>query len=81
MQETLNRLFKLNQNNRSYAKYFKEVRTIKKDLSREIANIISTRLIQNLNNEILRMLVEDIMNQNIIINNANRALLNLKIII
>ena len=45
MQDTLNRLFKLKQNNRSYAKYFEEIREIKRNLSRKIANIISTRLI------------------------------------
>ena len=81
MQKTLNRLFKLKQNNRSYAKYFEEIRKIKRDLSREIANIISTRLIQDLNDEILKMLVEDIMNQNITINDVNRVFFNLKTII
>ena len=78
MQKTLNRFFKLKQNNRSYAKYFEEVRKIKRNLSRKIANIILTRLIQNLNDEILRMLIEDIINQNITVNNANRTFLNLK---
>ena len=61
MQKILNRLFKLKQNNRSYAEYFEEVRKIEKDLPREIANIIPTRLIQDLDDEILRMLIEDIM--------------------
>ena len=81
MQKTLNRLFKLKQNNRSYAKYFEEIRKIKKDFSREIANIISTRLIQDLNDEILKMFVKNIMNQNITVNDANRVLFNLKVII
>ena len=78
MQKTLNRLFKLKQNNRSYAKYFEEIRKIEKDLSREIANIILTRLIQDLNDEILKMFIKDIMNQNITVNNVNCVLFNLK---
>ena len=81
MQEILNRFFKLKQNNRSYAKYFEEVKEIKKNLSHKIANIILTRLIQNLNDEILKMFIKDIMSQNITVNNVNHALFNLKLTI
>ena len=78
MQETLNRFFKLKQNNRLYVEYFEKVRKIKKNLLREIVNIISTRFMQNLNDEILKMFIKNIMNQNIAVNNINRIILNLK---
>ena len=78
MQKTLNRFFKLKQNNRSYAEYFEEIRKIEKDLSCEIANIISTRLVQDLDNEILKMFIKDIMSQNIAVNDVNRVFLNLE---
>ena len=62
MQKALNCFFKLKQNNRSYVEYFEKIKKIKKDFSREIANIISTRLMQDLNNKILKMFVKNIIN-------------------
>ena len=81
MQKTLNRLFKLKQNNRLYAKYFEEVKKIKKNFSRKIADIISIRFMQDLNDEILKMFVKDIMSQNITVNDVNQVIFDLKAII
>ena len=60
VQKTFNRFFKLKQNKRSYYEYFEKIRKIERDLLDIMTFIISNRLIQNLNDEIFRMLIEDI---------------------
>ena len=67
MKKTLIHLFKLKQNKRSYEEYFDEVKEIERDLSIELAITISNRLVQNLDNDILKMLVEEIIEQSTIV--------------
>ena len=78
MKETLIRLFKLKQNKRSYEEYFDEVKEIERDLSIEFAITISNRLVQDLDNDILKMLVEEIIEQSIIVIKDIKKTSNLK---
>ncbi len=70
MQNALNCLFKLKQYKRSYVEYFEKTKEIERNLFEKIIVIISIRLIQKLNIKTLRMLVEEIISQNIVVNNT-----------
>ena len=61
-----------------YAEYFEKIKKIKKDFSCEIADIISTRFMQDLNDEILKMFIKNIMSQNIVVNDVNQIIFDLK---
>lgn len=63
MQEALNRLFNLKQKGRSYSDYFEEAREIERELPKEIASTIPTRLVQGLDDKTLRMMAGAIMGQ------------------
>ena len=80
MQKVLTRLFNLKQNDRFYAKYFEKTRNIERDLLKELFLIISNRLMQKLNNNILKMLMRALLNQ-ITIMQKNESKSNLKMII
>ena len=80
MQKVLTRLFNLKQNNRFYAKYFEKIRNIERNLFKELSLIISNRLMQRLNNNILKMLMKTLFNQIIIIQ-KKKSKSNLKMII
>ena len=67
IKKTLIRLFKLKQNKRSYKEYFDEIKEIERDLSIELAITISNRLVQSLDNDTLKILVEEIIEQSIIV--------------
>ena len=80
MQETLTRLFNLKQNDCFYAKYFEKTRNIEKNLFKGLFLIISNRLMQRLNNNILKMLMKVLFNQ-ITIMQKKKLKSNLKMII
>ena len=80
MQKILIRLFNLKQSDRSYAKYFEKICNIERNLFKELFLIISNRLMQRLNNNILKMLMKTLLNQ-ITIMQKNESKLNLKMII
>ena len=63
MQKTLIRLFNLKQNDRFYAKYFEKACNIEKNLFKKLFLIILNRLMQELNNNTLKMLMKALFNQ------------------
>ena len=73
-------MFNLKQSDRSYAKYFEKTRNIERDLLKELFLIISNRLMQRLDNNILKMLMKALLNQ-ITIMQKNESKSNLKMII
>ena len=81
MKKTFTRLFKLKQNKRLYEKYFDKIKKIERDLLIEFAITISNRLVQNFDNKTLKMLVEKIIEQSIIVIEDTKKTSNLEQII
>lgn len=78
MQEALLQILNLNQKKKFYFDYFKEIREIERDLSKNMSTSIFLKLIKNLKDKILRILIKTLINQNTKIENKVAILLNLE---